>query len=654
MKNLFKSLKSKLYLAFALILIIPVVLVGSLSYQSAKNSIEEEILFSADESVKVLNAQIDKTMNEKMNQISIFSEEINSSSYGQGEAYLRSSLSRYVKLNSDALSIYVGTAEGAFIQEPKLVTDSNYNPLERDWYKQAVELQGKPLITEPYRGKSTGEMIVTVAQQLKDRSGVVAVDIKLTDLQTVAESISIGKNGYPSIFDINTKVISHPTIEGGEEVKESFLEPMYEAESGSYDYKYQGDQRILLFTTNELTGWKVTGTIFSNEIDESAASILFTTILVLVIAIVISGIAVHFVVKGIIRPIDNLKESAVTISRGDLTEKVSITSNDEIGQLGQAFNDMQNSLRTLIKKVEVNAEEVASSAEELTANADQTSLATEQVAIAIQEVASSADTQTTNASKNAESLTELSKAILHIAEISSTVTDLSQHATMQADEGGIAVQDTKDQMNSIHQSVSESNTKIQTLHDRSQQISSILDVITGIADQTNLLALNAAIEAARAGEHGKGFAVVADEVRKLAEQSQQSAKQIFELVNGIQVDTEQSVRIMAQVTEDVQSGLRVSDEAIAKFQVIVTSMREITPQMEEVSSASEQMAASVQEVTAVTEDLAFTAKGNAATSEEVAASTEEQLASMEEINASAQSLSHMADELKMLINQFKY
>ena len=243
---------------------------------------------------------------------------------------------------------------------------------------------------------------------------------------------------------------------------------------------------------------------------------------------------------------------------------------------------------------------------------------------------------------------------MHIADISSAVTDLSQHATLQANEGGQVVQETKNQMQSIHSSVTDSNTKIQTLHERSQQITSILDVITSIADQTNLLALNAAIEAARAGEHGKGFAVVADEVRKLAEQSQESAKQIFELIRGIQTETEQSVNIMAKVSDDVQNGLRVTDEAIAKFQVIMTSMNEITPRMEEVSSASEQMSASVQEVTAVTEDLAFSAKGNAAASEDVAASTEEQLASMEEINASAQALAHMADELKQLVSQFKY
>lgn len=654
MKNLFRSLKNKLYISFALVLVIPVVLVGVLSYLSAKDSIEEEILHSTNESVEVLNKLIDKTISEKINELGVFSEEINSSMYGKGEVALRSLLQQYFKLNPDVFSIYLATNSGAFIQGANVSTAKNYNPLERSWYKRAVELKGDPFITEPYKDVRTEDMIVTIAQQLNDRSGVVAVDLNLTELQKVSNSINIGKSGYSSIFDENKKVVSHPTLKGGGEVKESFINQMYDSKSGKYDYVYDGDDRTLLFTTNKLTGWKITGTIFSKEIDESASPILLTTILVLAISIVVSAVAVYFITKRIIRPIEDLKDSAMTISKGDLTEKLVITSKDEIGQLGQVFNLMQDSLKTLIQKVEVNAEQVASSAEELTANADQTSMATEQVAIAIQEVSSNADTQTTNADKNVEELNELSKAILHIAECSSNVTTLSQHATKHALEGGKAVQDTKDQMNSIHLSVTDSNTKIQTLHDRSQQITSILDVITGIAEQTNLLSLNAAIEAARAGEHGKGFAVVAGEVRKLAEQSQQSATQIFDLIHGIQADTEQSVRIMAKVNEDVISGLRVSDEAIAKFQVIMSSMKEITPQMEEVSSTSVQMSESVQEVSANTQDLAFSAKGNAATSEEVAASTEEQLASMEEINASAQALSHMADELKDLISQFKY
>jgi len=653
MKKLFGSFKGKLYTLFAFILLIPVISVGSLSYLSAKDSLKEEILFSADESVKILNTLIDNTISEKINDMNVFSEEIDSSKYEQQGSAVHTKFQQYIKLHPDVLSIYIGTNEGTLFLEPKS-NSAEYNLLERDWYKETTALKGEVLITNPYIDAGTGDMVVTIARQLKDQSGVVAIDIKLTNLQNIASSISIGKNGYSSIFGEDKMVISHPTLEPGSELKESFLDQLYDSKSGTYDYVFDGDDRIMFFTTNELTNWKITGTIFAKEIDQSASPILKKTFLVLIAAIVISSIVFFFVMKAIIKPIRLLKDSAVTISEGDLTEKVTITSHDEIGQLGQAFNDMQDSLRTLIQKIEQNAEEVASSAEELTANANQTSIATEKVAISIQDVASSADTQTTSANKNAESLQELSKAILHIAEISSTVTDLSQHATLQADEGGQAVQDTKDQMQSIHVSVTDSNTKIQTLHERSKQITSILDVITSIADQTNLLALNAAIEAARAGEHGKGFAVVADEVRKLAEQSQESAKQIFELINSIQLETEQSVNIMAKVTEDVQNGLQVSDEAITKFQMIKTSMDKITPKMEEVSSASEQMSASVQEVTAVTEDLAFSAHGNATASEDVAASTEEQLASMEEINASAQALAHMADELKQLISQFKY
>ncbi|WP_223554965.1 methyl-accepting chemotaxis protein [Lysinibacillus sphaericus] len=653
MKKLFGSFKGKLYTLFALILLVPVISVGSFSYLSAKNSIKEEILFSANESVTMLNSTIDKTISEKINDINVFSEEIESSKYKQNGAAILTNFQQYMKMNPNVLSIYLGTNEGALFLEPKMDL-KDYNVLEREWYKKATALKGETLITNPYIDAFTGEMVVTVARQLKDKSGVVAVDLKLGELQKTASSIKIGKNGYPSIFDENKLVISHPTLEAGSELTESFADKMYESKSGTYEYVFDGNDRIMFFTTNELTNWKITGTIFSKEIDKSASSILKHTLIVLIIAIVISTIVFYFVMKGIIKPIRLLKDSAVTISKGDLTEKVTITSKDEIGQLGEAFNEMQDSLRTLIQKIEQNAEEVASSAEELTANANQTSIATEKVAISIQDVATSADTQTTSANKNAESLHELSKAIMHIADISSAVTDLSQHATLQANEGGQVVQETKNQMQSIHSSVTDSNTKIQTLHERSQQITSILDVITSIADQTNLLALNAAIEAARAGEHGKGFAVVADEVRKLAEQSQESAKQIFELIRGIQTETEQSVNIMAKVSDDVQNGLRVTDEAIAKFQVIMTSMNEITPRMEEVSSASEQMSASVQEVTAVTEDLAFSAKGNAAASEDVAASTEEQLASMEEINASAQALAHMADELKQLVSQFKY
>ncbi|WP_395940839.1 methyl-accepting chemotaxis protein [Bacillus sp. FJAT-22090] len=262
--------------------------------------------------------------------------------------------------------------------------------------------------------------------------------------------------------------------------------------------------------------------------------------------------------------------------------------------------------------------------------------------------------QTNSVDSNAQSLAEISVGVTRISDYATKVSELSYEATTQAELGGQAITNTVNQMSSIHTSVIESNTKINSLSIRSQEVRSILNVITGIADQTNLLALNAAIEAARAGESGKGFAVVADEVRKLAEQSQQSAKDIHQIILGIQEDTENSVQIMARVTEDVLAGVEVSNDAIKKFQLIVQSMKEITPQMEDVSATAQQVSASVQETSHIANDIAILAQGNAATSEEVAASAEEQLASMEEISASAQSLSSMAQELKDIISQFKY
>ncbi|UZN00052.1 PDC sensor domain-containing protein [Lysinibacillus sp. MHQ-1] len=168
--------------------------------------------------------------------------------YGQGEVALRSSLHQYFKLNPDVFSIYVATNSGAFIQGEDVSTAENYNPLDRVWYKEAVKLQGKPFITEPYKDVRTEEMIVTIAKQLKDRSGVVALDLKLADLQITSESISIGKKWIFFYFLMKTKkVISHPTLEGGGEVKESFFNQIYEKESGTYDYVYEGDKRIVFF-----------------------------------------------------------------------------------------------------------------------------------------------------------------------------------------------------------------------------------------------------------------------------------------------------------------------------------------------------------------------------------------------------------------------
>lgn len=272
----------------------------------------------------------------------------------------------------------------------------------------------------------------------------------------------------------------------------------------------------------------------------------------------------------------------------------------------------------------------------------------------MQQMAISTEKQTTGIDQNAISVEEIAKGVVEVADSSMQVSDLSSHAIQLAEEGGQSVEQTVQQMNSIHESVTQSDTMIKALYDRTKEIGSILEMISAISDQTNLLALNAAIEAARAGEHGKGFSVVADEVRKLAEQSHQSAEQISALITTIQQDTAKSVQTMVKASTDVQDGLQLTEETRKKFASIIESLRNIAPKMEDISASAQEMSAVVEEVSATAIELSDHAKLNAAATEEVAASTEQTLSSMQDMASSAKTLLDMADELQGYVNRFKY
>lgn len=658
MKNIigkFGNLKTKLILTCLLVLILPSIIIGSLAYSSAKDAVENEMFAGFNENLKLLNSSIDDNIQKKIHDAKFFSESITPEQYqGQNSPTLRKRYEQYMRLHPEAQAILFGTETGLYVREPNIEMPPGYDPRDRGWYKDAMAKKGEIVISEPYISASTKEMVVTISQTTKDHTGVVGIDVALSYLQELTNQVKIGAGGYAALLDTSRKYIAHPTEEAGSEEKRDFIDKLYEQETGQFDYVLDKEKRKMSFVTNELTGWKLAGSVVSEEISDAASPIFKTTTLVILAAIMIGAVAVLFIIRSIIKPINELKRTVITVSQGDLTEHIKVRRNDEIGQLGMAFNAMSESLRELVQKVEQSAEQVAASSEELSANAEQTSVATEQVSTSIQTVASSAEKQMDAVDNNVQSLENVSEGVSQIADHSRHVSELAHHTTMQAEIGGKAITNTVNQMNAIHDSVMESNNMIKSLQERSNEVNSILDVITGIADQTNLLSLNAAIEAARAGEHGKGFAVVAEEVRKLAEQSQQSAKEIYEIIQGIQADTEGSIQLMARVTEDVKDGVQVTNEAIEKFKQILQSAKEMTPQIDEVSATAQQMLAAVQEATGVVNNISIISQENAATSEEVAASAEEQLASMEEVTASAQLLSSMAEELQKVISKFKY
>lgn len=392
----------------------------------------------------------------------------------------------------------------------------------------------------------------------------------------------------------------------------------------------------------------------SQSIHQSMRSINVLLLAISTVSFVLAIVVGIVISRMIAKPMILMAEAANRIASGDLTaNQLDVRNRDEIGNLAQSFNLMARNLRNLIQQVELSAEQVAASAEQLTASAEQTSKATEQITVTVQEVASGTDRQVQSVDAAVQTIGEMYVGVQQIAANTHHVSEAATQASEKASHGRESIQVVVEQMNSIHRTVNSISDVIQRLGERSQQINKIVNAITDIASQTNLLALNAAIEAARAGEHGRGFAVVADEVRKLAEQSSQSAREIAQLVNSIQSETQTAVYSMEAGTQEVASGIKVVYTAGDSFDQILHSIQNLVGQIQEVSAAAQQMSSQTQSVVNTIKAISEVSETTAAGTQNVSAASEEQLASMEEITSSAAALSRMAEDLQSLVKQFK-
>lgn len=415
-----------------------------------------------------------------------------------------------------------------------------------------------------------------------------------------------------------------------------------------------------------------------------------------------------FIAKKISAQVVSLADNAEVIASGDLTVNIDINQKDEVGRLAASIRKMASNLSSLVGNILGTSENMTISSKELAASAQEVGKATEQVSLAITQVAQGASEQSRNASEavtrvehtasamqqiaegaqgNAKTVADTSEimgqtteALVKVGESSEAVTVAAENSSQAAKHGSEIVERTVEGMDRIKETSMLSAERIEHLGKNSQQIGEIIKVIDDIADQTNLLALNAAIEAARAGEHGKGFAVVADEVRKLAERSAKATKEIADLIITIQKGTQEAVTAMKEDTIQVEEGSKLAQEAGVALNKILSATNEVANQIkyvtqtavelkvgaEKVASAmgeiaavaqentasSEQVAADGQQVVQVIDNIAAIAQQTAASSQEVSASAEEQTASIEQMTAASEELAGMAESLEGLVKQF--
>ena len=643
------SLKVKLIAFFLLVGIIPLAVIGVLSFNLSQNNIREEVysaleMYSemAEEALEVYFENIREDANvmaatrdiyQSFNILAETGYDLNSEEWQERVSIVDDIMVALAEQKGYVL-IYMTDPAGRIVYS----TDQGFLGADisgRDYIQSA--LQGQTTWSELFFSNVTNDNIMAVSAPIRSagRGGNILGTLNLSVGDDRIDRIvhegldSLGQTADSYLVRSDFTMLSnmrHGELSSGaalnELMRSEATEPLVgPIQSGDMEFRdvtyyvnYLGNPVLGALNVTRL-GEEYVGFVVQVNQAEVFAGVDALRNIMLIIGVVAAVIVVFlgfFIAVSIANPVRQVATIAGKIAGGDFTVETQIKRKDEIGQLGQAFNAMSESLRGLISTAVEMANGVNSGSEQVSSASEEMSSSLEEVSASTNEFASNAE----NLSSNSQAMAETNAKILERAE-----------------EGNKAIEDAVNQMQVINNRVSELQEVITEVDQRSNDIGKILSVITDIADQTNLLALNAAIEAARAGEQGRGFAVVAEEVRKLAEQSAGAAKEIGDLITATQEESKKALESMQEGVKDVENGTEVVSKTGTTFGEILQDVSGISKQVEETASSAQELSAG---------------------SEEMAASIEEQSSTMEEMAATAEELRSSSERLNQELQKFKY
>jgi methyl-accepting chemotaxis protein len=627
------SIKSKLTLAIVLITVISVAIMGSAGYWNARTIIRDDMETSLKLLAKNNSEKMGTWLDLRKSEISILANSplVNAGNSDTTLSYLRNENKRNPLYQRFMVMDLKGDAN--------YTVGENKNLADRDYFKQAIA--GKTVISDPVIGKTDGKPIIVAASPVSRNgaiTGALAGTVALDDLIKIIKEIKIGKSGYAFVIQKDGLVIIHPIKEVA--MKTNFIQDaatdpslkeiavnMAKGKEDIARYSFNGVEKYVAYAPIPGTPWSLAVNVPVKEVSAKLNNLMWMSLLIALIVLAAAVSISFYIASGITRPINAMKLMLQDIAQGegDLTKRLHIQSNDELGETGLFFNTFVEKIHSIISQVAQTTIRVATAATQVYTTSEQMATGAEQVASQAGTVATAGE--------------EMSATSSDISRNCGMAADASREASRKASDGAAVVERTVGIMNEVADRVKDTSRSIESLGVRSDQIGEIVGTIEDIADQTNLLALNAAIEAARAGEQGRGFAVVADEVRALAERTTRATHEIGEMIKAIQSETKTAVESMEDGVHKVEEGRGESARSGEAIQSILQQINEVAMQVNQIATAAEEQTATTSEISSnmiqITEVVHQTAQG------------------AHESATAASQLNKVAEELQRLVGQFR-
>lgn len=656
------SIRSKIILLLVILITLPTAFLGYRNYNYANDILAKELKVTATQVVNKSIESMDFFLSSLERDAAVLSSNDATEHILEDEsrvAEMFNAFEAYINANAHVMHAYAGTKEKQMYIYPDVHLEEGFDPTIRPWYQDAFNKK-QIIWTDPYVDKGTGTLVISVASPIYNTErnnefvGVLALDISLDKLTELVNDIRIGQTGFASLVNQEGKFLIHNDYPFDTPIPvENLKDAVIANESDLVEYKVDGDPRFAYFATIPQTGWRLIGTLRYEELAENTESILKSTMQNGAIGLAVA-IIIGFLFSGIItKPLKLLAEDMKRIGSGDFTIRTQVKSKDEVGSVALSLNQMIQQLGSLIGTIQSITTEVSHAADTLAATSEETSASSEEVTRTVEEIARGASDQAAEAEKGASMTNRLSGKFVELNNNSNEMHEISGMVADANKKGVAVVEGLISETEENIESITRIEQAISNLDSKAQSIGVILNTISEIAEQTNLLALNAAIEAARAGEAGRGFAVVADEIRKLAEQSGKSTDEISKIILDIQSESNNTVQIMSEVKKQTNEQTDAVKDVSNTFENISSAISTITGKIDDINTYVEEMTKDGNEIVAVIENISAVSEETAAASQQVTASMEQTSSAVEEVARAAEELNMLADKLAAEIQQFK-